>query len=33
MARPVLVLTSDPGDLLAYREVLDTHQIEIMSVN
>lgn len=30
---PSLVLTSDPGDLLAYRAVLDTHQIEIMSVN
>ena len=30
---PSLVLTSDSGDLLAYRAVLDTHQIEIMSVN
>jgi hypothetical protein len=29
---PSLVLTSDPEDLLAYREVLDTHQIEIRSV-
>ena len=28
-----LVLTSDPEDLLAYRAVLDTDQIEIMSVN
>jgi len=29
---PSLVLTSDPEDLLAYRAVLDTHQIEIMPV-
>jgi hypothetical protein len=29
---PSLVLTSDPEDLLAYREVLDTHQIQIRSV-
>ena len=29
---PSLVLTSDPEDLLAYRAVLDTHQVEIMSV-
>ena len=29
---PSLVLTSDPADLLAYREVLDTHQIEVRSV-
>jgi len=29
---PSLVLTSDPEDLLAYRELLDTHQIEIRSV-
>lgn len=29
---PSLVLTSGPEDLLAYREVLDTHQIEIRSV-
>jgi hypothetical protein len=30
---PSLILTSDPEDLLAYRAVLDTPQIEIMSVN
>jgi hypothetical protein len=30
---PSLVLTSDPDDLLAYREVLDTRQIEIISVS
>jgi hypothetical protein len=30
---PSLVLTSDPDDLLAYREVLDMHQIEIISVS
>ena len=29
---PSLILTSDPEDLLAYREVLDTHQIQIRSV-
>ena len=29
---PSLVLTSDPEDLLAYRKVLDTHQVEIISV-
>jgi hypothetical protein len=30
---PSLVLTGDPEDLRAYRAVLDTHQIEIMSVS
>ena len=30
---PSLVLTSDPEDLLAYRAVLDTPQIEIMPVS
>jgi hypothetical protein len=30
---PSLVLTSDPDDLLAYRAVLDTHQIEIIPVS
>jgi hypothetical protein len=30
---PSLILTSDQADLTAYRAVLDTHQIEIMSVN
>jgi len=29
---PSLILTSDPEDLLAYRAVLDTHQIEIVPV-
>jgi hypothetical protein len=29
---PALILTSDLEDLIAYRAVLDTHQIEIMSV-
>ncbi len=29
---PSLVLTSDPEDLLAYPAVLDTHQVEIISV-
>jgi hypothetical protein len=29
---PSLILTSDPEDLLAYREALDTHQIQIRSV-
>jgi hypothetical protein len=29
---PSLVLTSDPEGLLAYRAVLDTHQVEIVSV-
>jgi hypothetical protein len=29
---PSLILTSDPEDLLAYREVLDTHQVQIQSV-
>lgn len=30
---PSLIVTSDPGDLLAYRTVLDTPQIEIIPVN
>jgi hypothetical protein len=30
---PSLILTSDLADLTAYRAVLDTHQIEIMSIN
>jgi hypothetical protein len=30
---PSLILTSDQADLTAYRAVLDTHQIEIVSVN
>lgn len=30
---PSVVLTSDTEDLLAYRAVLDTHQVEIISVN
>lgn len=29
---PALILTSDPHDLIAYRAVLDTSQIEIMPV-
>jgi hypothetical protein len=29
---PSLILTSDPEDLLAYRAVLDTHQIAIVPV-
>ena len=30
---PSLILTSDLEDLIAYRAALDTHQIEIISVN
>lgn len=30
---PSLILTSDPEDLLAYRAVLDTRQIEVMPVS
>jgi len=30
---PSLVLTSDPDDLLAYRAVPGTHQIEIVPVS
>ncbi|MGH3272749.1 MAG: hypothetical protein ACRDNZ_00285 [Streptosporangiaceae bacterium] len=30
---PALILTSDTADLIAYRAVLDTHQIEIVPVH